>query len=105
MTEPHAPPPAARPASELTDPAGPAAVVAVDNIAVTYEGAAPALDGVTFAVAPGSFTFVTGGSGAGKTTLLNVIGLALPASSGTVQILGHDPMALPRPADSPAAIR
>jgi cell division transport system ATP-binding protein len=81
----------------LTDQAGPAAVVAVDNIAVTYAGAAPALDGVTFALAPGSFTFVTGGSGAGKTTLLNVIGLALPAVSGTVQILGRNPMALPRP--------
>lgn len=79
------------------DPAGPAAVVALDNISVAYEGAAPALDGVTFALAPGSFTFVTGGSGAGKTTLLNVIGLALPASSGTVQILGQNPMALPRP--------
>ena len=80
----------------VTDPAGPAAVVALDNIAVTYEGAVPALDGVTFALAPGSFAFVTGGSGAGKTTLLNVIGLALPANSGTVQVLGHNPMALPR---------
>jgi len=93
MAEPDTAPSPASP----TDPAGPAAIVAVDNIAVTYEGAAPALDGVTFALAPGSFTFVTGGSGAGKTTLLNVIGLALPAASGTVQILGRNPMALPRP--------
>lgn len=84
------------PPDGMTDPAIPPAIVALDDISVTYEGAPPALDGVTFALAPGSFTFVTGGSGAGKTTLLNVIGLARPASSGTVQILGKNPMALPR---------
>ena len=76
------------------DPDAPAEVVALDDV---YQGAEPALQGITFALAPGSFTFVTGGSGAGKTTLLNVIGLAMPTHSGSMRLLGVDPTALPRP--------
>jgi cell division transport system ATP-binding protein len=78
------------------DPAAPAEVVALDNVSVAYTGGEAALDRVTFALSPGSFTFVTGGSGAGKTTLLNVIGFAMPINAGRLRVLGHDPMALPR---------
>ena len=80
----------------VPDPATPATVVALDRVSVAYQGGEAALDQVTFALSPGSFTFVTGGSGAGKTTLLNVIGLALPISSGQLRVLGHDPKSLPR---------
>jgi cell division transport system ATP-binding protein len=80
----------------IPDPATPATVVALDRVSVAYEGGDAVLDQVTFALSPGSFTFVTGGSGAGKTTLLNVMGLAMPPSSGQLRILGQDPNSLPR---------
>jgi len=49
-----------------------------------------ALDGVSFAVQPGSLTAIVGPDGAGKTTLLRVIcGLATP-DDGTMTVLGTD---------------
>lgn len=48
------------------DPAAPSAVIALDDVSLAYQAGSPALNRVTFALAPGSFTFVTGGSGAGK---------------------------------------
>ena len=78
------------------DPAAPAAVVALDRVSASYQGGLLALDKVTFALAPGSFTFVTGGSGAGKTSLLSIIGLALQPSAGTLRVLGHDVTELDR---------
>jgi ABC-2 type transport system ATP-binding protein len=49
-----------------------------------------AVDGVSFAVEPGSVVGVLGGNGAGKTTTIAMImGLTLP-TSGTVRVLGAD---------------
>src|SRR5580700_3067037 len=48
----------------------------------------PAVDGVSFAIAPGSITGLLGGNGAGKTTTIAMImGLIMP-TSGSVKVLG-----------------
>jgi cell division transport system ATP-binding protein len=45
---------------------------------------------VTFALDPGSFTFLTGPSGAGKSTLLKLMYLAEPPSRGLITLFGQD---------------
>src|ERR1700756_2877308 len=49
-----------------------------------------AVDGIDFALAPGSITGLLGGNGAGKTTTIAMIlGLVMP-TSGTVTVLGAE---------------
>jgi ABC-2 type transport system ATP-binding protein len=56
-------------------------------------GQVTALDGVDMTLAPGQVTAILGPNGAGKTTAVRLIlGLAQP-TSGTVRLLGHDPLA------------
>nr|WP_091743194.1 ATP-binding cassette domain-containing protein [Phenylobacterium immobile] len=50
---------------------------------------------LSFALAPGSFHFVTGPSGAGKSSLLKLICLAAQPSTGAVRLFGRDATALP----------
>lgn len=53
-------------------------------------GTVRAVDGLSFALAPGSTTALLGGNGAGKTTTIGMImGLTLP-TSGEVEVLGTD---------------
>ena len=68
----------------------------MDGISLHYAAGISALDEVTLALAPGSFTFITGDSGAGKTSLLSIIGLALEPSAGVLRVLGHDVAGLER---------
>lgn len=49
-----------------------------------------ALNNVSFAIAPGEFTAITGPSGAGKTTLLNILGCMDVPTSGTLSIGGRE---------------
>jgi phosphonate transport system ATP-binding protein len=63
-------------------------------------GAAPALAGVSLAVAPGEQVAVIGPSGAGKTSLLHAAAAALRPAAGGVRIDGVDPWSL-----GPAALR
>jgi phosphonate transport system ATP-binding protein len=60
------------------------------------EGAAPALNGLSLAIAAGEALAVIGPSGAGKTTLLQALAAALRPSAGALRIDGQDPWALPR---------
>ena len=72
---------------------GSAPAVALRDVRKVYgrgEGAVAALDGVSAALSPGSFTAIMGPSGSGKSTLLNVAaGLDRP-TSGTVALGGTD---------------
>jgi cell division transport system ATP-binding protein len=54
-------------------------------------GAGPEiLRDLTFALEPGSFSFLTGPSGAGKSTLLKIIFLAEKPSRGLISLFGQD---------------
>jgi cell division transport system ATP-binding protein len=54
------------------------------------------LSDVSFALAPGSYTWLLGPSGAGKSSLLGLISLALRATEGEVEVLGSRIRRLPR---------
>jgi ABC-2 type transport system ATP-binding protein len=49
-----------------------------------------ALDGVSFAIPPGSFTVLLGQNGAGKTTLFNLITRLYSNRTGSIRIFGID---------------
>jgi cell division transport system ATP-binding protein len=55
-----------------------------------YGRAAEVLKDVNFALAPGSFHFLTGASGAGKSSLLKLIYLAERPSRGSIELFGRD---------------
>ncbi len=68
-------------------PAQPA--IAVDQLVKVYR-TTRAVDGISFALAPGSVTGLLGGNGAGKTTTIAMIlGLITP-TSGSVKVLGAE---------------
>ena len=52
-------------------------------------GRRPVVDGVTLAVAAGRCLAIVGPNGAGKSTLLRLLAGILPASAGTVELLGR----------------
>jgi ABC-2 type transport system ATP-binding protein len=61
--------------------------IAVDQLVKVYK-TVPAVDGISFALAPDTITGLLGGNGAGKTTTIAMImGLVLP-TSGSVRVLG-----------------
>jgi ABC-type Mn2+/Zn2+ transport system ATPase subunit len=68
-----------------------AAAVAVEGLAVTYGGAAPALEDVDFALPAGSSLCVLGPNGGGKTTLFRALTGELPPLRGGVHVDGGRP--------------
>jgi len=81
---------AARPTerARMTLPA-PAGRLCVERVSMmTPDGKRPALQGVSFEVAPGEIVGVVGPSGAGKTSLARVVAGALPAQGGVVRLDG-----------------
>ena len=77
-----APPPAA-----TAQPTGDA--LEVDDLTVRF-GGITALNGVSFAVAPGSMHALIGPNGAGKSTCLNVLSGVYPATTGSVRYGGAE---------------
>jgi putative ABC transport system ATP-binding protein len=72
-------------------------VIALKNVSLTLTsraGPVEILKGVDLAVAPGEAIAVVGPSGSGKTSLLMVIAGLERASSGSVEVAGHDFMGL-----------
>ena len=68
-------------------PAEPA--VSVDQLVKSYK-TTRAVDGISFALEPGSITGLLGGNGAGKTTTIAMIlGLVMP-TSGSIRVLGAE---------------
>ncbi|MBX9747106.1 MAG: ABC transporter ATP-binding protein/permease [Hyphomonadaceae bacterium] len=63
--------------------------VAFENVSFTY-GDAPALNGVSFSVAPGETVAFVGPSGAGKSTIFNLLPRLYDATGGHVRIDGQD---------------
>ena len=66
-------------------------IVEIKNVKFTYpEAAAPALDGVSLDIYPGSFVAVLGANGSGKSTLAKHLNAILTPSSGQVLVQGLD---------------
>ena len=65
------------------------AALEVENVTHFY-GKRKALDDVSFAVAPGSFTVLLGLNGAGKSTLFSLITRLYVTRTGTIKIFGYD---------------
>ena len=68
-----------------------AEVPALELASVSYAyGKRQALDGISFAIAPGRFAVLLGLNGAGKTTLFSLISHLFATRSGHIHIFGHD---------------
>ncbi|WP_374470995.1 cell division ATP-binding protein FtsE [Phenylobacterium sp.] len=65
-------------------------VVRFDDVSMRYGRGPEVLSDLNFALAPGSFHFITGPSGAGKSSLLKLIYLAARPSKGLIHLFGHD---------------
>jgi cell division transport system ATP-binding protein len=73
-----------------------AGIVQFENVGLRYGTGAETLFDVSFSLAPGSFSFLTGPSGAGKTSLLRLLYLAQRPSRGLIRLFGEDVVTLPR---------
>ncbi|HLI12267.1 MAG TPA: cell division ATP-binding protein FtsE [Alphaproteobacteria bacterium] len=65
-------------------------VVRFENVGMRYGMGPEVLQDVSFALAPGSFHFLTGASGAGKSSLLKLMYLAHRPSRGLISLFGRD---------------
>src|SRR5262249_29611008 len=63
--------------------------LAVEGLSHSF-GARKALDGVTFAIAPGSFTALLGPNGAGKTTLFSLVTRLYNNRAGSIRVFGFE---------------
>jgi len=63
--------------------------IVFDNVGFSY-GDAPAVEGVSFSVAPGETVALVGPSGAGKSTIFNLIPRLYDVTQGSVSIDGQD---------------
>ncbi|MDH3452930.1 MAG: cell division ATP-binding protein FtsE [Gammaproteobacteria bacterium] len=71
-------------------------MIRFDNVSKRYPGGQEALNAVSFHLAPGSMSFLTGHSGAGKSTLLKLIAAIERSSRGQVIVDGRNLGKLPR---------
>ena len=79
-------------------------MVRFDNVGMRYGSGPEVLRDISFALAPGSFHFLTGASGAGKSTLLRLLYLAQRPTRGLITMFDKDLATLPRD-DLPALRR
>lgn len=73
-----------------------AGIVQFENVGLRYGTGAETLSDVSFNLAQGSFTFLSGPSGAGKTSLLRLLYLAQRPSRGLIRLFDEDIVTLPR---------
>jgi cell division transport system ATP-binding protein len=74
-------------------------LVSFSDVSRSY-GRWPAIENVSFSIAPGEFVVLSGPSGAGKTTILRLIWMGDLPSTGTVEVSGFSSLRM-RPADFP----
>ena len=74
----------------------PPSLLKVDGLSLAF-GGVKALNGVSFAVEPGSITSVIGPNGAGKTSVFNTLSGFYRPAAGTMVFDGHDLAGLPPP--------
>ena len=78
-----------------TNAASGASLLGVTDVSVHFGGIV-ALDGVSFAVAPGQIVGLIGPNGAGKTTLFNCLSRLYPCDTGTIEFDGQALLDVPR---------
>ena len=80
----------------MTTAGGQGVVLDLFGVSKVYPGPPPvtALDGVNLQVREGELLAIVGPSGSGKSTLLNIMGGLARATSGSVELAGHDLMDL-----------
>ena len=67
--------------------------VLLENVSYRYPGNTQnAIDGISFAIEPGSTVAIVGPSGSGKTTLVDLLLGVLHQQSGQIVISGHSPL-------------
>ena len=79
-------------------------MVRFENVGKRYGAGPEVLRDVSFALDPGSFTFLTGPSGAGKSTLLKLVFMAERPSRGLISLFGRD-LAILKRAELPSLRR
>lgn len=70
----------------------------LQKLSFQHSNGLQALKQVSLAASAGECIAIIGPSGSGKTTLLNILATALKPSSGTIEVLGSKPWALPKAA-------
>ena len=65
-------------------------MIEASDLVKEYPGEVKALDGLTFAVAPGTVFGLLGPNGAGKSTAVKVLTTLAVADSGEARVAGHD---------------
>jgi ABC-2 type transport system ATP-binding protein len=70
-------------------PGGPPAIE-VEDLVKVYPGGRPALEGITFSVAPGEVFGLLGPNGSGKTTTVRILVTLLRRTRGVARIAGFD---------------
>ena len=66
------------------------AAIAVDELTKRFAGGTTAVDGLSFAVAPGELFGLVGPDGAGKTTTMRMLAGVMTPDTGSARIAGHD---------------
>ena len=81
------PTPQVEPARRALDP-GVTPIIHCDHVRYTYGGSRPALDDVSFRIAPGSTVAICGQTGSGKSTLVRLLAALEAPDAGTLTIGG-----------------
>ncbi len=82
--------PAMRDRPGAVDPGRFAGRVDFENVSFTYDGARPAVSGLTFTAQPGETVALVGATGAGKSTALMLLHRAFDPQSGCIKVDGVD---------------
>ena len=67
-----------------------APLLTVENLVKRFDGGAPAVDGVSFAIGAGESLGLVGESGSGKSTISRIVCRLIDATSGAVHFAGRD---------------
>ncbi len=69
--------------------------IEVNNLVKTYDGKKMAVDDISFSVRKGEIYGLLGKNGAGKSSTIKVLTTLIPPTSGTVSVLGENPVKNP----------
>lgn len=69
--------------------------IEVSNLVKTYDGKKMAVDDISFSVRKGEIYGLLGKNGAGKSSTIKVLTTLIPPTSGTVRVLGENPVKNP----------